>query len=64
MTAASPDSAEGWEALPVVKAHGDNIVRCDWAGNMNSFGAIYAKGVTILNHTLLKKKMKDNLKMI
>jgi intraflagellar transport protein 140 len=26
--------------------------------------AIYANGVTILNHTVLKKKMKDNFKMI
>ena len=64
MTASSPDSADGWEALPVVKSHGPNIIRCEWAGNMNSFGAIYGKGVTILNHTILKKKMKDNLKMI
>ena len=26
--------------------------------------AVYANGVTILNHTVLKKKMKDNFKMI
>jgi len=26
--------------------------------------AVYPQGVTILNHTLLKKKMKDNFKMI
>ena len=31
---------------------------------MNSFGAIYSNGATTLNHTILKKKMKDNLKMI
>ena len=26
--------------------------------------AVYPQGMTILNHTLLKKKMKDNFKMI
>lgn len=31
---------------------------------MNSFAAIFQNGATILNHTVLKKKMKDNFKMI
>ena len=33
-------------------------------GGSALMSAVYANGVTILNHTVLKKKMKDNFKMI
>ena len=64
MSASSPDSAEGWEAQAAIKTKGGPVIRNDWGGNANIMAAVYPQGVTILNHTVLKKKMKDNFKMI
>ena len=64
MTANSPDSSEGWEAQSVIKTKGSPVINTEWGGNANIMSAVYPQGMTILNHTLLKKKMKDNFKMI
>jgi hypothetical protein len=64
MTASSPDSSEGWEAQSAIKTKGGPVMATEWGGNANIMSAVYPQGVTILNHTLLKKKMKDNFKMI
>ena len=64
MTASSPDSSEGWEAQSAIKTKGGPVMSTEWGGNANIMSAVYPQGITILNHTLLKKKMKDNFKMI
>lgn len=64
MSASSPDSSEGWEAQSAIKTKGGPVISTEWGGNANIMSAVYPQGVTILNHTLLKKKMKDNFKMI
>lgn len=64
MTVASPDSADGWEARTPVKCQGASIVQMQWGGNSNVISALYPTGATVLTHTILKKKMKDNFKMI
>lgn len=64
MTVASPDSSEGWEARTPVKCQGAGIVQLQWGGNSNVISALYPTGATVLTHTILKKKMKDNFKMI
>ena len=65
MTVASPDSSDGWEAKPPIKAQGPGISSVQWGGgNINVISALYPTGATVLTHTVLQKKMKDNLKMI
>jgi hypothetical protein len=64
MSTSSPDSSEGWEARPPYKCQGVGVNAIHWAGNSNIMSALYPTGTTILTHTVLKKKMKDNLKMI
>jgi len=64
MTAESPSSSDGWEARPPIKSQGPNVSSIEWGGNQHILSALYQQGVTILNHTVLKKKMKDNFKMI
>lgn len=64
MSAESPSSSEGWEARTPIQAQGPGINMVEWSGSQSIMSAIYPNGVTILNHTILKKKMKDNFKMI
>lgn len=64
MTVQSPDSAEGWEARTPIKTSGVGINQIQWGGNSNVISALYPTGATVLTHTILKKKMKDNFKMI
>jgi intraflagellar transport protein 140 len=63
LSAESPSSAEGWEAQPPIQAKQQSITSLAMGGS-SLMSAVYANGVTILNHTVLKKKMKDNFKMI
>lgn len=64
MSAEAPCSDEGWQALPPVQAAQQPIQNLAWGGNNNIISAVQDSGVMILNHQLLKKKMKDNFKMI
>lgn len=64
MTVAAPDAADGWEARQPLKCQGPGIVSLQWGGNSNVISALYPTGATVLTHTVLKKKMKDNFKMI
>jgi len=64
MTVSSPDSADGWEARQPLKCQGPGIMSLRWGGNSNVISALYPTGATVLTHTILKKKMKDNFKMI
>lgn len=64
MTVTSPDSSDGWEARTPIKTHGPGITQVHWGGNSNVISALYPTGSTVLTHTILKKKMKDNFKMI
>ena len=63
-TTESPTDSEGWEGMPCIKAQGGPINQLQWGGNQQILAGIHAKGAVILNHTILKKKMKDNFKMI
>jgi len=40
------------------------VTAVKWGGNQTLLCGMYESGVTILNHTILKKKMKDNFKMM
>ena len=64
MTVASPDSSDGWEARTPVKCQGTGVMGLSWGGSSNVISALYPTGATVLTHTILKKKMKDNFKMI
>jgi len=64
MSAQSPTDDSGWQALPPVKASQQAITNLAWGGSNSILSAVQAGGVMILNHQLLKKKMKDNFKMI
>ena len=61
----SPSSGDEWEAQAPFKCNGVNINAIDWGGaNQHVMSGVFPTGVMILNHTVLKKKMKDNFKMI
>ncbi len=64
MTISSPDSSDGWEARTPLKCQGAGISSIMWSGSNNIVSAVYPTGATLLTHTVLKKKMKDNFKMI
>ena len=63
-TTESPTDSDGWEGMPCIKAQGGPILQLQWGGNQQILAGIHAGGSVILNHTILKKKMKDNFKMI
>jgi len=63
-TTESPIDSDGWEGMPCMKAQGKPITQLYWGGNMQILAGIHSNGCVILNHTVLKKKMKDNFKMI
>jgi len=64
LSASSPDSSEGWEARSPMKCQGSGVISIKWGGNQSVLSAIYGAGATILNHTVLKKKMKNNFRCI
>lgn len=64
MTVASPDSSDGWEARTPVRCQGTGVLGLSWGGSSNVISALYPTGATVLTHTILKKKMKGNFKMI
>jgi len=47
-----------------VQAAQQPITNLAWGGSNNILSAVQPNSVMILNHQLLKKKMKDNFKMI
>jgi len=47
-----------------MKAQGGPITQLQWGGNQQILAGLHERGAVILNHTILKKKMKDNFKMI
>ena len=63
MSAESPSVSD---ARPPMKTQaGTPVTKLEWGGgNQQILSAMYQQGVTILNHTILKKKMKDNFKMM
>jgi hypothetical protein len=63
MSINSPDSADGWEARTPQKCQGTGVTSLQWGGH-NVISAMYPTGVSVLTHTVLKKKMKDSFKMI
>ena len=64
VTVNSPDNSEGWEARAPIKCQGTNVQAIKWGGSQNVISALYGTGITILNHTILKKKMKENFRVI
>ena len=64
MSVNSPDNSDGWEAKPPLKTQGPGLLGIQWGGNHSVLSAFYPTGVTILNHTILKKKMKGNFRCI
>lgn len=50
--------------MPCMRAQGKPITQLYWSGNMQILAGVHSTGCVILNHTVLKKKMKDNFKMI
>jgi intraflagellar transport protein 140 len=66
MSAESPASSDGWDARAPLKSQAITpITKLEWGGgNQQILSAMYQSGITILNHTILKKKMKDNFKMM
>ena len=63
-TTESPSDSDGWEGMPAIKAQGGPIMQLQWGGNQQILSGVHQGGAVILNHTILKKKMKDNFKMI
>ena len=63
-TTESPTDSDGWEGMPCIKAQGGPITQLQWGGNQQILSGLHEHGAVILNHTILKKKMKDNFKMI
>ena len=63
-TTESPTDSDGWEGMPCMKAQGGPITQLQWGGNQQILAGLHERGAVILNHTILKKKMKDNFKMI
>ena len=64
MSAESPISSDGWDARNPIKAQGGPISKLEWGGNQQILAGQWSNGICILNHTILKKKMKDNFKMM
>lgn len=63
-SAESPSDSDGWEGMPCKKAAGLPVTQLFWGGNQQILAGLHDKGAVILNHTVLKKKMKDQFKMI
>lgn len=68
MSAKSPSSAEGWEAKPPFKskinAKNPSITHLSWGGASNILSGMNDNGVMILSQTVLKKRMKGDLKIM
>lgn len=68
MSAKSPSSAEGWEAKPPFKAKTNSkdpsVAALTWGGSSNILSAMNDGGVMILSQTILKKRMKGDLKIM
>lgn len=64
MSAESPIQSEGWEAKAPIRAQGGPLFDIQWGGNMQLLAGLHQNGIAILNHTILKKKMKDNFKIM
>jgi hypothetical protein len=63
-SAESPSDSDGWEGMPCIKAKCGPVTQLSWGGNQQILAGLHEQGSVILNHTILKKKMKDNFKMI
>lgn len=63
-SAESPSDSDGWEGMPCKKAAGLPVSQLFWGGSQQILAGLHDKGAVILNHTVLKKKMKDRFKMI
>ena len=50
--------------MPCLKSQGAPISTLGWGGNQQILAGLHSQGAIILSHTVLKKKMKDNFKMI
>lgn len=64
MSAGAPDDSEGWEARAPIKTHGPGVTSIHWGVSGNVVSAVYPAGCSVLNHTILKKKMKDRFRVI
>ena len=75
MSAESPSSSEGWEAKPPFKLampakaplaspELPSVTSVEWGGSLNIMAAMSQNCLTVLNQTVLKKKMKENFKIM
>lgn len=68
MSTKSPVASEGWEAKPPFKSKArgkiGTITNLNWGGSSTILSAMNDGGVMILSQTVLKKKMKGNLKIM
>jgi intraflagellar transport protein 140 len=64
MSAKSPSDSDGWQALAPVQGQQQAIYDLKWGGNNSIQSGLSQNGVIILSHQTLRKKMKDNFKMI
>jgi intraflagellar transport protein 140 len=68
MTTDSPADSEGWEAKPPfgskVQTSNPCITSMEWGGSQNIISGMNQGGVLILSQTVLKKKMKGDIKVM
>lgn len=65
MSTDSPITSEGWEAKAPFKANsGGPVTNMEWGGNGNILAGSSDAGLTVLNQQVLKKKMRDEFKMM
>jgi len=68
MSTKSPSSADGWEAKPPFKAKTNSkipaITNLNWGGSSTILSAMNDGGAMILSQTILKKRMKGDLKIM
>ena len=68
MSASSPSSSDGWEAKPPFQSKTSEpdgtIAHLEWGGSSNILSGMNDGGVIILSQTVLKKRMKGDLKIM
>jgi len=60
----SPTTSDGWEAKAPIKTNFNLLTNVKWGFGQGLLCAMYSQGLLILNETVLKKKMRDNFKII
>ena len=64
LTSAAPTSSDAWESNLPIHPSKQPLNSVAWGAGQGLMGSMFPNGVVILNETILKKRMRDGLKIV